>query len=180
MAYEIVSHEKILQAHIFTAYRDEVVLEHGKPTYREYIDRGDGASAILPVDNDGNLIFVRQYRHGARELILEIPAGMLEKDEDPKIAALRELEEETGHKANDIFYMTKMYGLVGFCNEIIYIYYAKNLEITAQNLDPDEFVTIEKYSLEQAMVMIFSGEIVDSKTMIAVMMYNELLKNSKN
>ncbi|MDR2938926.1 MAG: NUDIX hydrolase [Clostridiales bacterium] len=177
MDYKVVAHEKVFDGQIFNVYHDEVVLEHGRPAVREYIEHG-AASCVLPITDDGKLIFVRQYRHPVKERLLEIPAGMVENGEAPEAAALRELEEETGHKAKEIKFLTKMFSSAGFCTEILYIYLAKNLEITKQNLDADEFVSIEEYTLKEATDMVYSGEVKDSKTIVAVMMYNALVSGS--
>lgn len=168
--YEIVSHNVVYKGKIIDVFHDEVILERNVPVIREVVDH-KGASAILPIDKDGLLLLVRQYRHPALEKVLEIPAGVLEKDEDPKVCAARELEEETGFKSNNIIFLTKMYTAIGFSNEMLYIYVAKDLELGSQNFDTDEFMTIEKYTLDEAVNMIYSGEIKDSKTIVAILMY---------
>lgn len=168
--YEIVSHNVVYKGKIINVFHDEVILERDVPVIREVVDH-KGASAILPIDKDGMLLLVRQYRHPALEKVLEIPAGVLEKDEDPKICAARELEEETGFKSDNITFLTKMYTAIGFSNEMLYIYVAKDLELGNQNFDTDEFMTIEKYTLDEAVNMIYSGEIKDSKTIVAILMY---------
>ena len=82
---------------------------------------------MIPIDENGKIIFVRQYRHSARTETLELPAGTLEKGEDPLVCATRELEEETSYKSNDFTFLFKMYSAIGFCSEILYIYLAENL-----------------------------------------------------
>lgn len=114
------------------------------------------------------MYFVRQYRHAFEEEILEIPAGIKEYKEDPKVCAARELEEEIGYKANKLTYLMDIRTAVGFSNEIISLYLAEDLVSSAQNLDEDEFVEIEKYPLDTAIKMIETGEISDSKTILAL------------
>lgn len=135
-----------------------------------------GAAAVIPVDQDGKILMVRQYRNACDCYTLEIPAGCLDSpDEDPKACAYRELEEETGYKSNDIDYLFNFYSSIGICDEVIYIYTAKNLIESVQNLDDDEFVEVERYSLEELIEMIFSGEILDNKTISSILMYKESL-----
>jgi len=104
-------------------------------------------------------------------MTLEIPAGILDKDEDPAAGAARELEEETGVRAGKLTLIFKFYSSIGFCNEELSVYIAEDLTQTSQNLDPDEFVTIEKYTPDEAFKMISDGKIVDSKTIAAICFY---------
>ena len=168
--YEVTKHEKILDAGIFNVYRDEVVLEKERPVARVVIEHV-GAAAVVPVDGDGKIFFVRQYRHAAKKRVLEIPAGTLSKGEAPELCALRELEEEIGYKSDSVTYLNKIYPAIGYSNEVIYVYYAKNLVKTAQNLDPDEYILVEKYSLPEALELIKTGEILDAKTISAILFY---------
>lgn len=168
--YEVLSHNIVYKGKIIDVFHDEVILERNVPVIREVVNH-KGASAILPIDNDGKLILVRQYRHPALEKVLELPAGVLEKGEDPKVCASRELEEETGYKSDNITFLTKMYTAIGFSNEMLYIYLAENLEVGKQNFDTDEFMTIEKYTLDEAVNMIYTGDIKDSKTIVGILMY---------
>ena len=108
-------------------------------------------------------------------MILEIPAGTFEDNEDPYECALRELEEEIGYKAMGLTYVNWTYASVGMCTERIYLYVAKDLEKGVQNLDEDEYIEIERYSLEDAVEMIFDGTIRDSKTVMGILAYKELV-----
>jgi len=170
---EIIESKEVFKGKIIDIYHDRITLPGGKSTLREIVKRGN-ASAILPIDKDGNIIFVRQYRHPVGDCVLEIPAGVLEEGEDPLLCAKRELEEETSYKTDDIRLLTKMHSAIGFCDEQIYIYLAENLEQGEFNLDEDEYIEVEKYSLKEAVEMIFNGEITDSKTMAAVLAYKAL------
>ncbi|MDE6182299.1 MAG: NUDIX hydrolase [Eubacteriales bacterium] len=172
--YEIIKTEKIFQGKVFDITRDEITLPDGNTTLRETVLRGD-ATAIVPIDNDGNVILVRQYRHPALKEILEIPAGMLEKGEDPIECAKRELEEETSFKADELIHLTTIYPAVGICTEKIHIYLAKDLKQGKFNFDPDEFITIEKYSLDDAIELIYKGEIIDSKTIVGLLTCKKFL-----
>lgn len=173
--YSVVSSKQIYNGKIFDIVQDKITLPNGNIATRDILLH-NGASAVLPIDNDGNIIFVKQYRHPVKEFVLEIPAGKLEKGEnDNQDCAIRELEEEIGYKANDLSFMFKTYIAIGYSSEVIYVYLAKDLVETKQNLDDDEFLEIERYSLEQSMEMIKNGIIVDSKTVMAILYYNSIV-----
>lgn len=178
LSYELIESNLVYDGKIMEVYSDKVKMPNGQVASREYVVRGGGASAIVPIDEQGNIIFVKQYRHPIRNFTIEIPAGMLEKEEDPYECAVRELEEEIGFKSDDVKLITKMYSAVGICSEIIYIYLAKNLQPGHQHFDPDEFIEVEKHSVEEAVKMIFHGEITDSKTMVGVLAYQAMLKEN--
>ncbi len=171
---DVVKSEEVFKGKIIDVYHDTISLPDGRTALREIIKRGS-AAAIVPVDSDGNIILVKQYRHPVGDCVLEIPAGMIEDGEDPLVCAKRELEEETSFKTNDLKFLTKMYSAIGFCDEQIYIYLADNLSQGSFNLDEDEFIEVEKYSLEDAISMIFNGKIVDSKTMVGILAYKDLI-----
>jgi len=165
--------KEVFKGKIIDVYHDKISLPDGKSALREVVKRGS-ASAILPIDNDGSIIFVRQYRHPVGDCVLEIPAGMIENGEDPLKCAVRELEEETSFKAGDIKFLTKMYSAIGFCDEQIYIYIASRLTQGSFNLDDDEFIETEKHTLDEAIELILNGKIMDSKTMVAIFAYKAL------
>jgi len=172
--YSLVKSETVFKGKIISVTHDTIMSPENKEVMRETVMHNGGAT-IIPIDNNGDIIYVRQYRHAAKGQFLEIPAGSLNKDEDPQVCAIRELEEETGYKAGKCTHITSMYASVGYCDEIINIYLAEDLSEGVQCLDEDEFVTIEKYSLQDSVNMIFSGEIKDSKTIVAILAYKELL-----
>ncbi|MBQ4347482.1 MAG: NUDIX hydrolase, partial [Firmicutes bacterium] len=165
-AYKTLSSLLKYKGKIFRVYSDSISLPDGKSAVREFVDRG-GAAAIVAVGEDGKLVFVRQYRHALGTMTLELPAGTLETGEEPELCAMRELEEEIGQKTNKLTLLTKMYPSVGICNEYISVYLADTLSPGVQKLDPDEFIELEYYTLEEALAMIDSGEITDAKTVIA-------------
>lgn len=170
--YKVLKSEEVYKGRVFTIEKDVISLPDGTTAERETVRHG-GAAAMIPIDNDGNIIFVKQYRHSAGRITLEIPAGTLEKGEDPLECAIRELEEETSYKADKMTFLFKMYSAIGFCSEILYIYIAEGLTNGHFNMDDDEFITLERHSVEEAVDMIFSGKICDSKTISAVLAYKE-------
>ncbi len=140
-----------------------------------------GAAAVIPVDANGDILMVKQYRLASDSITLEIPAGVLDaKHEDPRACALRELEEETGYQCEHMDFLFKFYSSIGICDEVIHIYVAKGLVKTEQNLDDDEFVEIKSYPLDQLTQMIFDGEILDNKTISALLAYKHQLQRGND
>ncbi|MBQ7758584.1 NUDIX hydrolase [Anaerotignum sp.] len=168
MSYEVLESNVTHKGKIVTITVDKLRMPDGSEAYRETVVRGKNAAAVLAVDNDGSLIFVRQYRHAFKEMLLEIPAGVLEEGEDAEAGVLRELEEETGKKAETLEFLCEMYPTVGYCTEKITLFIATDLTEGQQKLDADEFLEIEKYTLDEAVDMIYKGEIKDGKTIAAI------------
>ena len=142
----------------------------GRKVRREVIDH-PGAAAMLAFDEKGKVLLVKQHRfpHG---YILEIPAGTLEKNEDPKDCAFRELEEETGYKAKKMTHLLTYYPSVGYNMEAIHCYVASGTKkVNELELDNDEFITVVKMDLKKLIGMIKAGKIIDSKTICVVMTY---------
>lgn len=147
---------------------DEVELPDGKTSFRECVRHSGGAAVLLIKDE--KVLLVKQFRYLYGKCIYEIPAGKLEKGEDPQIAAARELEEETGFKAN-LSHLLDIYPTPGYTDEIIHIYFAGSYEITAQKLDDGEFLNYCFIDIDTVLKMIESGEINDAKTIIALYKY---------
>lgn len=176
MSYEVKSSEIVYKGKVFTLEKDVITLPDGRETVRETIRHG-GAAAMIPIDADGKIIYVRQYRHSARKEVLEIPAGTIENGEDPYDCAVREIQEETSYKAGQMTFLLKMYSAIGFCSEVIYVYLAEDLKKGEYNMDDDEFITNERYSLEESLDLIKNGEICDSKTITAIYAYKNYIEN---
>lgn len=172
--YQRLNRIPVHKGHIIDVYTDIIKLPSGKEAEWDYIHH-KGAAAIVPVDEDGKIIMVRQYRNAIEKYSLEIPAGGLNPGEDMKACAARELEEETGYSSSKIEHLFDLYTTVAFCNEKIGIFYTKELTKTKQNLDEDEFVSIERYSLDQLVQFIFDGVIDDAKTISAILAYKTKL-----
>lgn len=172
--YQRLDRIPVHKGHIIDVYTDIIKLPSGKEAKWDYIHH-KGAAAIVPVDKDGKIIMVRQYRNAIDKYSLEIPAGGLNPGEDMKTCAARELEEETGYSSKNIEHLFDLYTTVAFCNEKIGIYYTKDLTKTEQNLDEDEFVSIERYTLDELVQFIFNGVIDDAKTISAILGYKTKL-----
>ncbi|MCF6096705.1 NUDIX hydrolase [Thermovorax subterraneus] len=154
---------------------DEVKLPDGKFSTREIVEH-PGAVAIVPIDEDKNVIMVRQYRKPVEEMLLEIPAGKLEVNEDVKICAQRELLEETGYKAKKLIHIMDFYTTPGFSNEKMSLFLAFGLEEAESKADEDEFIKKEKIPIEKAMDMVKNGEIKDAKTMVGLLVSHMFLQ----
>lgn len=170
--YKRIDRELVHKGNIIDCYRDTIEVKGEKQIYFDYLHH-KGAAAMVPVDRDGKIIMVRQYRNAVDQYTLEIPAGGLNEGEDPRECAIRECEEETGHLAGEVFHLIDLYTTVAFCNEKIGIYYTTDVSISSQNLDEDEYVTVEKFTLKELIAMILKGEITDAKTIAAIFAYQE-------
>lgn len=155
---------------ILSMYSDTISVPNGNTAHWDFIEHM-GAAAVVPVLPDGRILLVRQYRNALDCETLEIPAGSLNDDEPTCEAAARELEEETGFRSKKLEKLISVATAVAFCNEIVDIYVATELEKTKQHLDEDEFIEVEAYSTEEIAALIYAGTIQDSKTIAAVMAY---------
>jgi ADP-ribose pyrophosphatase len=158
-----VSSKRIYDGHIVNLRVDEVKLENGKTAKREIVEHR-GATAIVPILEDGRVVLVRQYRYAAATELLEIPAGTLEPDEAPENCARRELEEETGFKCREIKKMMEIFLAPGYSTEKIHIYLATGLSEAKMRLEEDERINVEKVPISTALEMVSSGKIQDAKT----------------
>jgi ADP-ribose pyrophosphatase len=154
---------------------DEVKLSNGIVTQREYL-KHPGAAAVVPFVDKKNIILVKQYRYPINRITYEIPAGKIEKNEEPIECVIREIEEETGYKAKKIKSLLSFYPTTAFSTEIIYIFVAFALEKGRENTDGDEFISIEIVSFRNAVEMVKTGKIKDSKTIIALLFLENIIK----
>ena len=155
--------KEIYKGKIISLRRDEVTVSNGNKTIREVVDH-PGAVAIVPITNDEKILLVRQYRYAAQKFLLEIPAGTLEIGEDPRVAAIRELREETGFSANILKDLTGFWTAPGFCTEFIHGYIARELQEDPLSPDDDEFFEIEEIRIDDVKDLIRRGQIQDAKS----------------
>ncbi|MBE6789468.1 MAG: NUDIX hydrolase [Ruminococcaceae bacterium] len=167
--------KEIFNGKIIRVCHDTVELENGETALREVVYHSGGV-CVLPIDENGNVYFVRQFRYPYKEEILELPAGKLEKGEDPFESGKRELLEEIGATAQKYTDLGKLYPSPGYCGEIISMYLAENLSFGSQSLDEDEFLSVEKIPFDHAVKMVLSNEIKDAKTQAALLKAHILLK----
>ncbi|MGF7184976.1 ADP-ribose pyrophosphatase [Desulfitispora alkaliphila] len=173
-----LSVESIFKGRVVDLRVEKVQLPDGSESVRELVDHR-GAVAIVAITSPGKVLLVKQYRKALDRETLELPAGLLEPGEKPETCAVRELEEETGYKAGEVIPLTKYYTSPGFTNEIVHIYLAKNLTLTKQNLDEDEFVQVEELELPHLLEMLNSGKIMDGKTITGILATQNYLKEGK-
>jgi ADP-ribose pyrophosphatase len=173
-----ISSEEIFNGVAIHLFRDEILLPNGKKSVREVI-RHPGAVCVLPLTEQGEIIFVNQFRYALGKVTLEVPAGKLEKGEDPMVAAMRELSEETGLDAKNVVPMGALYTTPALIDEIIYMYIATDLYQGEKHPDEDEFVDTVKIPLEKAVEMVMNGEIRDSKTQIIILKADKYFKEHK-
>lgn len=159
----------VLDGKLLKVYRDRVRLPDGGESEREWIDH-PGASAIVPLLDDGRLILVRQFRYPVGAEFIEVPAGKLDhKGESPEDVAHRELEEETGWRAGELSPMGAYHMAVGYSNEVIHCYKATKLEYVGSSLDHDEFLEVIYVPVNEALEMIDDGRITDVKTVVSLL-----------
>lgn len=166
----------IFSGRIITVHEDTVTLVDGTQAKREIVDHNGGV-AVIGLTEEKEVLLVRQFRAPYKETIYEIPAGKLEKDEDPDAAAVREFREECGCTAGEFKYIGELYPTPGYCGEIIRLYFASELEFGEQHLDEDERLDVYKVPLEEAFVRCMNGEFKDAKTQIGIMKIREMIRN---
>lgn len=163
-----LSTEQLVDGVLLRAFRDKVRLPDGGTSVREWIDH-PGASAIVPIFEDGRTLLVRQFRYPPRRTFLEVPAGKLDApDEAPETVAARELEEETGWRADRFERLGMAYPCIGYSNEKIHIFAAYGLERGEQDLAAGEFVEVVPMKLTEAVARARGGELKDMKTITAL------------
>ena len=168
-----ISSKKVFDGVLLHVRKDEVELPNGHKATREWITH-PGAASVIPLLPDGQVILVRQFRYPIGQVTLEVPAGKLDKPgEDPLECAKRELSEETGYTAEKIWKLTTIATTVGFTNEIIHLYAATDLTPGKQHPDEDEFINTLKMPLTAALKMVESGKIIDSKSIISILLLSQ-------
>lgn len=170
-----LSTETVFHGHLLHVKRDRVQLPSGHATGREYIVH-PGAVLVIPLLDNGHLVFERQFRYPLRRSFLELPAGKIDPQEDPLVTGQRELREETGYTARDWQYLATLHPCIGYSDERILIYLARGLQAGAHARDDDESLELLEMSLPDALEAMRQGEITDGKTMIALFWAEKILK----
>jgi ADP-ribose pyrophosphatase len=168
----------IFQGNVLNLRIDNIKLPDGEESKREVVEHSGGVT-ILPITDDNRIIMVKQYRKPVEEVVLELPAGKLEIDEEPAQCAKRELWEETGYRSDDVDLICSFYTTPGYSDELLYLYSAKSLyEAKIDRSEPGEFVEMCFLKREEIIDKIMSGKIKDAKTIIGLLAHLEGLNDS--
>ena len=168
MNYRIVKSDVIYRGKVFNTLVDQIEYSSGNKAVREVAEHPGGA-VVVPVTSDGKIVMVTQHRFPVNQVLLELPAGKLSKGEDPLLCAVRELEEETGYKSENVKLLGSIYTTPGYSTEKLWIYLAKDLKPGDHNREEGEFgMQVFEYSIEEIEKKINSGEIVDGKTICGI------------
>ena len=167
--------EQVFSGELLHVYRDRAVLPDASIGTREWI-KHPGACAIVALTETGECLLIQQYCYPVRQLFWEVPAGKIDKGEDPLQTAKRELSEETGYMAKKWCYVGHFYPAIGYADELIHIYLATELTQGAQHTDADEFLGVHMVPFQEAMDMMYQGHINDAKTMASLVRVDEFLR----
>ena len=173
-----IATRKIFNGKVIDLQVDDVLLPNGNVSKREIV-KHPGAVAVMALTEEEKIVLVRQFRKALEKTILEIPAGKLEKDEEPLDSAHRELEEETGYQARKLEKVVSFYTSPGFADEEIHLHWATGLEKGAFNPDEDEFVELVELSLDECFKRIETGDICDAKTIFAIYYWKNRVESQK-
>ena len=166
----VVSSTPIYQGRVIDVRVDEIEIEPGRVFKRDVVSH-PGAVVILPVDAEGRILWITQYRYAAGKVLLELPAGTLEDGEDPEGCARREIVEEVGFTAGTWQALGGFYSAPGFCSEYLYAYLATDLREDYADGDEDEDIAVLPLTLEETYERLDTGEIIDAKSIATLMLY---------
>lgn len=169
MPFELIKSEILLQGRTFRVRRDFLKTPDNKETKLEIVEHG-GSVVVIPIDADGNMWFVRQYRHAASQDLLELPAGTRDGKEPFEECAAREVREETGMEAGTLTKVGEFYLAPGYSTEFMGVFLATDLEHNPLDPDADEFLAVEKIPVKQALQMAEHGEVPDAKSLAALLL----------
>jgi 8-oxo-dGTP pyrophosphatase MutT (NUDIX family) len=175
MPFELIKSETLMQGRAFKIRRDHLKTPDGRETKFEIIEHG-GSVIIIPVDAEGNLLFVRQYRHAAGVDLLELPAGTRDGDEPYEECAAREIREETGMEAGKLQKVGEFFLAPGYSTEFMVVFLATDLKHNPLEADDDEFLEVEKVSIQKVFEMAQRGEIPDAKSLAALLLSEHQLR----
>ncbi|MBI5933631.1 MAG: NUDIX hydrolase [Chloroflexi bacterium] len=169
MPFELLKSETLLKGRAFAIRRDLMKTPDGRETKFDIIEHG-GSVVLVPLDADGNLLFVRQYRHAAGADLLELPAGTLDEGEPPEVCAAREIREETGFAAGKLEKLGDFYLAPGYSTEFMSVFLATELTHNPLEADADEFLSLERIPVAEAFKMAEQGQMPDAKSLAALLL----------
>jgi 8-oxo-dGTP pyrophosphatase MutT (NUDIX family) len=166
MPFEFISSEILLQGRVFKIRRDTLKTPDGREAKYEIVEHG-GSVVLVPVDEQGNVLFVRQYRHATGRDLLELPAGTRDGEEPFEVCAAREIREETGMQAGTLLKVGEFYLVPGYSTELMAVFLATDLKENPLDGDEDEFLQLEKLPVKEVNAMFERGEVLDAKSLAA-------------
>ena len=172
MKHTILSRKEVFNGHAFNVQELYVSLPNGQKRNYDLVDHRDSVT-IIPFDENGNIWFVEQFRMGSESLLIELPAGVTDVNESPNVCAAREVREEIGMAAGELFLIGSIYLAAGYSNELNHIFIARHLKPDPLQQDEDEFLSSIKYSEEEISKLIREGALQDSKSLAALHLYKE-------
>jgi ADP-ribose pyrophosphatase len=175
---ETLSSQVLFQGKIVTLRKDVALLENGKTADREVVEHPGGV-CVLPLEPDGTVYTVRQFRYPFGRVVEELPAGKLDGPEDHRLAAARELSEEIGAQAGELIYLGELLMSPGFCDEVLHMYLARDLRHGEQHPDEDEFLEVVRTPLDTLVERALAGELTDAKTIALLLKAKEYLRREK-
>ena len=167
MQFELIASQTIFNGRVFNLRKDQLRLPNGKQVTMDVVEHA-AAVTMLPVDKEGQIWFIRQYRHAAGQELLELPAGMVEADEPFLDAAAREIREEIGMRAGELIHLGGIFLAPGYSTEYLHIYLARQLEPAPLQPDDDEWITVEQIPIAEAYRLAESGILMDAKSIAAL------------
>lgn len=176
MNYRIVKSEVIFRGKVFNTKVDQIQYDSGNKAVREVAEHPGGA-VVVPVTSDGKIVMVTQHRFPVNQILLELPAGKLGKGEDPRLCAVRELEEETGYKSDNVNELGSIYTTPGYSTEKLWIYHAKDLKPGDHNREEGEFgMKVFELTLKEIEEKIYNSEIIDGKTICGIFLAKKFIQ----
>jgi len=169
MKFDLLHTEPVYQGRAFGVERVQVRLPNGHESVYDLV-RHVGAVTLVPIDDDGRILFVRQYRLGADQVLLELPAGVLDPGEPPAECAAREIREETGNAAREMLPLGTFYMAPGYSSEYMHVFLARGLYPAPLEADDDEFLQVEAVDAAEAYAMVRRGELIDGKSLAALLL----------
>lgn len=169
MPFDVIASQTVYRGRVFAIRLDQVRLPNGKNMQVDLVEHA-AAVTLAPLDAEGNLLFIRQYRHPAGQVLLELPAGVIEAGEDPQASAARELREETGMAAGRLEKLGEFYLAPGYSTELMHVFLAGDLVEDPLPGDEDEMIDVERIPVKEALRMAAAGEIQDAKTLAALLL----------
>ena len=163
-----ITSDSIYEGPIFTITHDTAELENGKTAVRDVLHHHGGV-CVIPITENNEIFLVKQFRYPFQTVTREVPAGKLDKGEDHAVCGRRELLEETGYTCSEYVYLGEMLPTPAYNSEVTYMYLAKGLTFSSQNLDPDEFLDVERIPLAEAVKQVMDGTIRDGKTQVTIL-----------